>query len=329
MNYGDYDAADFAADASFRAWVLEDRSVVARFWENWLAANPDKEGIVMEARALVQALQFQTNEATVEEMAIIKFQIDQLLNENVAKKNSGYLRSRWFYAAAASTALLILAGGWYFRKQSTQAIEIAIVQTKFGETKIVKLPDGSTVQLNANSSLSYPKKWTRENVRTVMLDGEAYFNVTKSPAQLHPKFRVQMPQATIEVKGTAFNVYNRHEEVKVLLEEGKIVLNDSLDMQPGDMMRIANGQHQRIHENPMQLTAWKEHRLVYTDLALSKIAQDLKDIYGYQIKFGNKKLEGLLFTGSCSTDDPMLLLSAIATVHQLKMKKNDLMILFE
>jgi ferric-dicitrate binding protein FerR (iron transport regulator) len=327
MNYGEYDAADFAADASFRIWVLEKRPAVNRFWENWLAMHPEKEGAVIEARMIVQALQFRTNEATADEMAAIKSQIDLLLDDTAAKKNSWFLRSRWFYAAAASAALIVFIGAWYFRKPAPQTLEI--VQTKFGETKIVQLPDGSVVQLNANSSLSFFKEWNKENVRTVTLSGEAYFKVSKSPAGLHPKFRVQMPEAVIEVKGTAFNVYNRHKEVRVLLEEGKIVLNDSLNMKPGEMMRIANGQHQWIHEDPVQSTAWKQHRLVYKDLPLTVIARDLNDIYGYQIKFGSKKLEGLLFTGSCSADDPMLLLSAIATVHELKMKKNDSMILFE
>ncbi|GEP89169.1 FecR family protein [Chitinophaga terrae (ex Kim and Jung 2007)] len=329
MNYSEYDAADLAADPSFRAWVLEGRTDAARFWERWLATHPEKEYVVMEAKMMVQALQFKTDEASAEEMASIKAQIDRLLDDTPVKKNSGYQQRRWFYAAAAAAtaAILILAGSWYFRKPAAPAM--AIVQTKFGETKIVQLPDGSIVQLNANSTLSYPLEWKKENVRMVTLDGEAYFNVTKSPPQLHPKFRVQMPQAVIEVKGTAFNVYNRHETIKVLLEEGKIVVNDSLDMQPGDMMSIAGGKHQWIHEDPLQLTAWKRHRLVYKDFPLSRIAQDLKDIYGYHIQFGSKKLEGLLFTGSCSTEDPSLLLSAIAAVHQLKMKKKDSMILFE
>lgn len=328
MNYGEYDAADLAVDPSFRAWVLEERADVARFWEKWLATHPEKEYVVQEARMIVQSLQFKTDEVTVDEMASIKAQIDLLLDDTTVKKNNGYLRSRWFYAAAAATAALLIVGGsWFFRKPVSPLL--ATVKTKFGETKIVQLPDGSVVQLNANSTLSYPVEWKKENIRMVTLEGEAYFNVKKSPPQLHPKFRVQMPDAVIEVKGTSFNVYNRHEIIKVLLEEGKIVLNDSLDMQPGDMMSIAAGKHQRIHEDPSQLTAWKQHRLVYKDFPLSRIAQDLKDLYGYQIRFGSKKTEGLLFTGSSSADDPMLLLTAIATVHQLKMKKNDSMILFE
>ncbi|WP_185937457.1 FecR family protein [Chitinophaga polysaccharea] len=326
MNYSEFEAADFAGDASFRAWVLEGTN--AAFWESWIPAHPEKEAVLQDARALVLALRFRTNEISREEMEAVKGNIDQLLDEPVIKKNNERPHRQWYYAMAAAAALLLFAGIRYISQRETP-IENTFVQTGFGETKIVQLPDGSIVQLNANSSISYPRKWTKENVRAVTLNGEAYFNVSKSPAGLHPKFRVMMPQVTIEVKGTAFNVYHRHDQVKVLLEEGKIVVNDSLDMKPGDMMYFAPGEHHRLQADPAMLTAWKQRRLLFRDTPLINVAQQLEDIYGYRIQFRNKKTEGLLFTGSGPADDPAVLLKAMATVHQLKMKQNNSVIIFE
>jgi transmembrane sensor len=326
MNYSEFDAADFAADDLFRAWVLDETG--AAFWEGWITAHPGKEAVLHDARALVLALRFRTNEISMEEMDAVKDRIDLLLDEPVIKKNNETSRRRWYYALAAAAAVLLFAGIRY-TQQSEPPIENILVQTGFGETKTLQLPDGSIVQLNANSSVSYPRKWTKENVRTVTLNGEAYFNVSKSPAGLHPKFRVLMPQVTIEVKGTAFNVYHRHDQVKVLLEEGKIVVNDSLDMKPGDMMSFTPGEHHRLQADPAQLTAWKQHRLLFRDTPLINVAQQLEDIYGYKIQFRNRKMEGLLFTGSGPADDPSMLLKAMATVHQLKMKQNNSVIIFE
>jgi len=326
MNYSEFDAADFAADASFRAWVLDESD--AAFWESWISAHPEKEGALQQARALVLALRFRTNEVSMEEMDAVKDHIDQLLDEPVIKKNNVGPRKPWRYAmAAAAAGLLLFAGVRYV--QQNESVENIYVQTGFGETKMVQLPDGSLVQLNANSSLSYPGKWTKEKVRTVTLNGEAYFKVSKSPAGLHPKFRVLMPDVTIEVKGTAFNVYHRHAEVKVLLEEGKIVVNDSLAMKPGDMMFFAPGEHHRLQADPAELTAWKEHRLLFRDTPLHQVAQQLEDTYGYKIQFRNKRMEALLFTGSGPAADPAMLLKAMATVHQLKMKQNNSVIIFE
>lgn len=327
MNYGEYAAADLAADASFRAWVLHNSDTNA-FWANWQVAHPEREAVLQEAKAMVLALRFRTNEVSTEEMNAVKYQIDSLLNDAVVKKNNGQPHSSWWYAlSAAAAALLLFAGIWYYTGTATP--EKIIVQTGFGETKTLQLPDGSTVQLNANSSITYPAKWEKDKVRTVALNGEAYFNVSKSPAGLHPKFRVLMPDVTIEVKGTAFNVYNRHNSIQVLLEEGKIVVNDSLQMKPGDMMSFTRGEHHRLIADPAQLTAWKQHRLVFRDESLGRVAQQLEDIYGYQIQFSNKKMEHLLFTGSGPAVDPAMLLKAMATVHQLKMTQNNSVILFE
>lgn len=329
MNYGEYDAADFAADASFQAWVLHDMDTVD-FWASWQSAHPGKEPVLQDARAMVLALRFRTNEVSTEEMNAVKYQIDTLLNDAAIKKNNGQTRRKGLYAlgaALAAASVILIAVIWYH--SGSNAPEKILVQTGFGEIKTVQLPDGSMVQLNANSSISYPAKWEQDKVRTVVLNGEAYFNVAKSPAGLHPKFRVLMPQVTIEVKGTAFNVYNRHHNTKVLLEEGKIMINDSLRMQPGDMMLFTPGAHQRLVADAAQLTAWKQHRLVYREESLINVAQQLEDIYGYHIQFSAKRMEGLLFTGSGPAADPAILLRAMATVHQLKMTQNNSVIIFE
>lgn len=329
MNYGEFDAADLAADASFQAWVLHDMDMVD-FWGSWQSAHPEKEPVLQEARAMVLALRFRSQEVSTEEMSAVKYQIDTLLDDAAIKKNNGQPRRRGWFALGATLAaasVMLMAVIWYHA--GNDAPETIMLQTGFGETKTVALPDGSIVQLNANSSISYPAKWPQDKVRTVTLNGEAYFNVAKSPAGLHPKFQVLMPEVTIEVKGTAFNVYNRHRHIKVLLEEGKIVVNDSLHMQPGDMMLFTSGAHQRLVADATQLTAWKQHRLVYRGESLINVAQQLEDIYGYHIQFRDKRMEGLLFTGSGPAADPGILLKAMATVHQLKMTQNNSVIIFE
>lgn len=326
MDYNVYDAADFAADVSFREWVLEGGTDQA-FWESWQAAHPEKEALLQEARAMVLALRFRTSEVRPHEMEDIKQQIDQLLDESVKKNNGLWIRRIGYAVSAAAAVLLMFVAVWYYREDRNP--EKIFVHTGFGETKTIRLPDGSVVQLNANSAVSYPAQWTKEQVRTVSLEGEAYFNVSKAPAGLHPKFRVLLPDVTIEVKGTAFNVYNRRHTINVLLEEGKIVVNDSLKMAPGDMMQFRGRSPQRLHEDPALLTAWKQRRLVFNNTSLSEIAQQLEDLYGYRIQFRDKRMESLLFTGAAPAGNPGILLQAVATVHQLKMKQNNSVIIFE
>ncbi|HWV69717.1 hypothetical protein, partial [Chitinophaga sp.] len=109
MNYSQFEAADFAGDASFRAWVLEGANAV--FWEGWILMHPEKEAALQDARALVLALRFRTNEISREEMDTVKGRIDQLLDEPVIKKNNERPRRQWYYAMAAAAAALLLFAG--------------------------------------------------------------------------------------------------------------------------------------------------------------------------------------------------------------------------
>lgn len=65
----------------------------------------------------------------------------------------------------------------------------------------MKLPDGSTVWLNADSRLSYSESFGRKN-RNVRLEGEGYFEVEHGE---HP-FVVQTDSAQIKVLGTKFDI---------------------------------------------------------------------------------------------------------------------------
>ena len=66
------------------------------------------------------------------------------------------------------------------------------------------MEDGTQITLNKNSRLTYSDKYGKE-MRSVQLEGEAYFNVTKD--SLKP-FRITMGNSTITVLGTSFNLKN-------------------------------------------------------------------------------------------------------------------------
>ena len=90
------------------------------------------------------------------------------------------------------------------------------------KTKIV-LPDSSTVWLNANARLVYPRSFEDVN-RKVSISGEAFFQVRKD--KNHP-FIVDIGKLQVEVLGTSFNVmtdtYN--DEIRISLLEGKVALS--------------------------------------------------------------------------------------------------------
>ena len=103
-----------------------------------------------------------------------------------------------------------------------------VIKTDVGEQITITLPGGSNVNLNSNSSLIFAKKWKKEELRKVVLIGEAYFEVNNSSVAQQP-FLVETSSILVEVSGTKFNV-NAHPEIsEIFVEEGSIRLRTSTD----------------------------------------------------------------------------------------------------
>ena len=89
-----------------------------------------------------------------------------------------------------------------------------------GQRINITLVDGTNVWLNARTSLSYPVKFGKNN-RQVVLDGEAYFDVTKDKSK---PFIVQTDNYNVEVLGTQFdvNAYSETGEFETTLMSGSL-----------------------------------------------------------------------------------------------------------
>ena len=116
--------------------------------------------------------------------------------------NLSSLRTELIKIAAV---VAITLGGSYFYYQSSLEKELMAMQTitvPAGQRINITLVDGTNVWLNARTSLSYPVKFGKNN-RQVVLDGEAYFDVTKDKSK---PFIVQTDNYNVEVLGTKFDV---------------------------------------------------------------------------------------------------------------------------
>ena len=103
-----------------------------------------------------------------------------------------------------------------------------VVTAESGERAKVQLPDGTKVNINSASQISYPHDFNGEK-RIVELDGEAYFEV--NPDKERP-FVVKAAGLEITVLGTAFDVcaYKDDNEVSVVLLTGKVDVASESDM---------------------------------------------------------------------------------------------------
>ncbi|MFX8848460.1 FecR domain-containing protein, partial [Acinetobacter baumannii] len=77
--------------------------------------------------------------------------------------------------SAAAVFILAIAGIYYFKYSNGDQN----IQTTYGQITEKILPDGSSVLLNANSSIR-TSSFHSGNTREVWLQGEAYFKVHKT-----------------------------------------------------------------------------------------------------------------------------------------------------
>lgn len=230
----------------------------------------------------------------------------------------------WGKIAAAVVFLLVVGLGIYmFQRQGGRVVE----RTGFGETRVLRLPDGSEVTLNGNSVLSYDAEWPE--LREVELEGEGYFKVVHTKD--HRKFRVRTGEDfSLDVLGTQFNISKRESGTRIVLDEGKVRCNlgdsgrDTLVLKPGEMVRFrkkpSDYQLERVETG--LYSAWKDHKLVFKNTSLREVAAILQDTYGLETEASNPELLDRQISGSVPTDNVDLLLQGIAEASAVSITRD-------
>lgn len=113
-------------------------------------------------------------------------------------------------------------GQWrYVNSAKVASDRVNVLQTPQNGQFCITLSDDTKVWLNAGSKLSYPEQFG-EGDRIVQLEGEAYFQVSKTTNQ--SKFIVKTANQTVQVLGTKFNIkaYLQQKDTYTTLEEGAV-----------------------------------------------------------------------------------------------------------
>ena len=182
-------------------------------------------------------------------------------------------------AAVAILPLLAVVGYLIYRQSEERDIADVTITTSFGCLSSTVLPDGTIVWLNANSSLQYDPMMD-DNVRNVILHGEAYFDV-KADAK-HP-FNVKTPYMTVTATGTEFNVNAYDSSASITLVDGKVsveVESKTMTLNPGEHLAVADGRPTiSNHINTEKYCCWRNGTLIFEDEPLFNICNRLQQIY--------------------------------------------------
>ena len=182
--------------------------------------------------------------------------------------------------AALIVVLLSLGGSiwiWGFGKVS--------VTTTRGQHITYLLPDSSSVQLNADTRISFNKVlWNYS--RKVHLSGEALFKVKKGK-----KFDVITELTTTSVLGTTFDVYARDGKVKVSCIEGKVQVKTH---ETQDKVILTAGLYTQTQEQKLTVpiekvvkeqVAWSNGEFFFNNSAINDVLDEIERQFNVDINF--------------------------------------------
>ena len=125
-----------------------------------------------------------------------------------------------FLALAAAAVLMAIGGPWFLSHVISQPASGSMnYRTAAAQTKLIQLPDGSRVTLDADSELTVAL--TSDRRALTLVRGEGYFQVAKDRSR---PFVVQAGATQVTAVGTEFNIRRSVNRTVVAVLEGKVEL---------------------------------------------------------------------------------------------------------
>ena len=183
--------------------------------------------------------------------------------------------------------------------QTATSVKYNTLTTPNGGMFKIILSDGTTVWLNAASSLKYPVAFTGKQ-RVVELTGEGYFEVASSVSlktnEKRP-FIVKTGNTAIEVLGTHFNInaYENEGSIKTTLLEGSVRMygdeeNQAKVLKPGQQGILTPDGTFTVSDNTNtdQVIAWKEGLFKFKDTDIKMIMRQVERWYNVPVVYDGK-----------------------------------------
>ena len=153
-------------------------------------------------------------------------------------------------ARIAAVMIILFGSGLLFKDyRYNKSAQLQTVAVPAGQRAQITLADGTKVWLNSQSTLTYASNFGRQE-RNVLLDGEAYFEVSKNEKI---PFFVNTETNKVRVVGTSFNVcaYNGSNEFETTLVTGIVDIYTLKGEKPitrlekGEFFGLYNGKAQK------------------------------------------------------------------------------------
>lgn len=229
-----------------------------------------------------------------------------------------------------AAAILLLVISTYMVTMNHVYSTMASTNTMYvpaGQRVKLTLQDGTSVWLNARTTLTYPIVFAG-NERRVEIDGEAFFEVTKNTEK---PFIVSSRGVDMKVLGTKFNVYSYHEEecIETSLLEGSLHVyfsntkSNGVILKPNEQV-IIKGNRMNVNKiTHPDYFLWKDGIYSFDNELLIDILKKLELYYNIKIIVEDPSIFRWAYTGKFRQQDGIdEILHVINKIHKFSIKKD-------
>lgn len=214
------------------------------------------------------------------------------------------------------------------RKVGNEEVMNKIIVPTGGEYNLI-LSDGTWVYLNAESTITFPKKFIGDK-REVLLEGEAYFQVAASEER---PFIVKTKDMDVLVTGTEFNVkaYPDELNVQMTLLRGKVTVfsgfdkKEKVEIKPNQQAEWDRGNVKlQIREvDPNLFMAWKNGYFIFRQDKLEDIMRTLARWYDMEVIYLDESIKNIVFAGKLDRSENITpILNVLRATDKLTVEVN-------
>ena len=293
----------------------------------WAALSPENAARLHEEEEIMAATEAAADTCRIDtEAAFMRF-LSRIRDEQDDSGTPRRRTLRWWAAAAAVAVLLVITGITAYESGigAKATYGTLTASAPAGSTATVTLPDGTTVNLNSGSRITYSQGYGIAD-RKIRLEGQGYFIVAHDDKM---PMTVTTGSTTVSDIGTEFDLsdYADDNEATVCVTEGAVGIDARGDT--SGARTVSKGYTARLDkatgrvsiepspaENPYQ---WRTGTVKLTGQSMQEIAAILSRAYGATILLKGRNAEGLHFNGEfnlriCSLTD---VLEALAATNNL------------
>ncbi|WP_298647002.1 FecR family protein [uncultured Proteiniphilum sp.] len=232
-----------------------------------------------------------------------------LTSPDISKPNRKEQTISWHgIGTVAAVLLLLIVSILYMRTliyESNTPEEYNTLVVPAGQRIHLILADNTDIWLNANSTFRYPSEFSKKN-RTVYLDGEAFFDVSKDDKK---PFVVKTAPGDIKVTGTSFNVeaYSKQGGFEASLFEGSVeIYRDEAklaSLRPNEIGVMTDNQITITPISDTDKYLWRKGLIAFSDKKLEEILLTFEKYFAVEIQINTEQLPQHTYTGKFRQSD--------------------------